>query len=442
MEVDIHDRSEVRRQLPGGRLGLAAGARHPGDGQHRRYIVVSAPGKRSGSDDKVTDLLLRCHALSGEGEDFAGVFQRIADRYLDIAAALGVTCALDSWLDALFQAISAGASRDYVASRGEYLCARLFAAYMDLPFVDAAEGIFFDENGQTDYDATNARLGDILLPLEGAVIPGFYGSGPDGSIRTFSRGGSDVTGALVACAVRADLYENWTDITGFRAADPRVVPDAAFISNMTYRELRELSYMGASVLHEDAVLPVRKHGIATSLRNTFDPLHPGTMIHYSIPRTAHQPLVTGVAGQKGYTLVSLEKDSMNAQVGFGRKVLQIFEDFGISFEHMPTGIDAMCVVVESSQLRPVREALLRRLEAELQPDLLAVHDHLAMLATVGTGMQRRCGVAARLFTCLAEQGISIQTLSQIPSELSIIVGIDEEELNHAISAVYDTFLRY
>lgn len=407
----------------------------------RRYIVVSAPGKRSSNDEKVTDLLLKCQALSKDGEDFSGVFQRVAERYQDIAAALDIKSDLALWLTDLSEAIKAGATKDFVASRGEHLCARLFAAYMGWPFVDAADGIFFDEKGQTDYDTTNLRMSELLLPLNNAVIPGFYGSDPEGKIRTFSRGGSDVTGALVACAVKADLYENWTDITGFRAADPRVVPDAAFIANMTYRELRELSYMGASVLHEDAALPVRKHGIATSLRNTFDPLHPGTMIHYSIPRTTHQPLVTGVAGQKGYTLVSLEKDSMNAQVGFGRRVLEIFEDFGISFEHMPTGIDAMCVVVESAQLRPVRDALLARLEAELQPDLLDVHDHLAMLATVGTGMQRQCGVAARLFTCLAEQGISIQTLSQIPSELSIIVGIDEEELNHAISAVYDTFLR-
>lgn len=407
----------------------------------RRYVVVSAPGKRSPSDEKVTDLLLQCQALASQGQDISGSFERIIQRYQDIAAALSIECDLDAWLEEVGQAIREGATRDFVASRGEYLCARLFAAYMAWPFVDAAEVIRFDKSGQTDYDGTNVSLADALLQLKTAVVPGFYGSDSQGQVRTFSRGGSDVTGALVACAVKADLYENWTDITGFRAADPRVVPDAAFISHMTYRELRELSYMGASVLHEDAVLPVRKHGIATSLRNTFDPLHPGTMIHYSITRSAHQPFVTGVAGQKGFTLVSLEKDSMNAQVGFGRKVLQIFEDYGVSFEHMPTGIDAMCIVVQTDQIAPIREQLLERLELELQPDVLTIQDKLAMLATVGTGMQRQCGVAARLFTCLAEQGISIQTLSQIPSELSIIVGIDEHELNHAISAVYDAFLR-
>lgn len=407
----------------------------------RKYIVVSAPGKRFASDEKVTDLLLKCHALASQGEDIADAFERVALRYRDIASALSLSCPLDAWLHEVQAAIQAGESRDFVASRGEYLCARLFAAYMDLPFIDATEGILFDESGQCDYEATNEALSEALLKRGRGVIPGFYGRDAKGKVKTFSRGGSDVTGALVACAIRADLYENWTDITGFRSADPRVVPDASFIANMTYRELRELSYMGASVLHEDAVLPVRKHGIATSLRNTFDPKHPGTMIHYSVTQQTHHPLVTGVAGQKGFTLVSLEKDNMNSQVGFGRHALEVFERHGISFEHMPTGIDAMCVVVDTGSLSPVRETLLRELEEELKPDVLSVQDNLAMLATVGTGMQRQCGVAARLFTCLAEQGISIQTLSQIPSELSIIVGIDEQELNRAISAVYDAFLR-
>ena len=407
----------------------------------RRYIVVSAPGKRNEGDEKVTDLLLKCHELASSGQSIDGAFSLLGARYLDMARDLALDVPVAAWLDEVKQQITGGATREFVASRGEYLCARLFAAYMELPFVDAVEGIRFHQDGRTDYEGTNLALAEALRPHHAAVIPGFYGRDSLSRVRCFSRGGSDVTGALVACAVRADLYENWTDITGFRAADPRVVPDAAFIAHMTYRELRELSYMGATVLHEDAALPVRRHGIATSLRNTFDPLHPGTMIHYSMTHAAHQPFVTGVAGQKGYTLVSLEKDNMNSLIGYGRKVLQIFEDYHLSFEHMPTGIDAMCVVLQTRHFDPVREELVARLETELQPDMITVQDNLAMLATVGTGMRRQCGVAARLFTCLAEQGISIQTLSQIPSELSIIVGIDEQELNHAISAIYDAFLR-
>ena len=409
--------------------------------RERRCLVLSAPGKRSAADDKVTDLLYRCHDLQRAGEDIGPVFERIAGRYRDIARTLKIECGLETWLQEEHQRILGGASRDYTVSRGEYLCARLFAAYMQWPFVDAALGVCFAADGTTDYERTNTRLGQALTPHAKAVVPGFYGCGPEGEIRTFSRGGSDVTGALVACAMNADLYENWTDVTGFRSADPRIVPDASFIAHMTYRELRELSYMGASVLHEDAVFPVRRAGIPTSLRNTFDPLHPGTMIHFSAASAAKKPQVTGIAGQKGYSLVSLEKDSMNSELGFGRKVLQVFEDFGINFEHLPTGIDGMCVVVLTENFKPKQEALMERIMEVAAPDVISVQEHLAMVATVGTGMHRQLGIAARLFTSLVEQGINIKTISQLPSEISIIVGIEEEQLSAAIRALYDTFVR-
>jgi len=409
--------------------------------RQRTCLVLSAPGKRSSNDEKVTDLLYRCHDLHKAGESIVSVFERIAERYRDIARALQIESGLETWLEEERQAIVSGASRDYTASRGEYLCARLFAAFMQWPFVDAALGVCFDKDGTTDYERTNTRLGQALAPYAKAVVPGFYGCGPEGEIRTFSRGGSDITGALAACAMNADLYENWTDVTGFRSADPRIVPDASFIAHMTYRELRELSYMGASVLHEDAVFPVRRAGIPTSLRNTFDPLHPGTMIHYSAASAVKKPKVTGIAGQKGYSLISLEKDSMNSELGFGRKVLQVFEDFGINFEHLPTGIDGMCVVVLTENFKPKQEALLERIMEVAAPDVISVQEHLAMVATVGTGMHRQLGIAARLFTSLVEQGINIKTISQLPSEISIIVGIEEEQLSAAIRALYDAFVR-
>jgi aspartate kinase len=409
--------------------------------RERRCLVLSAPGKRSAADDKVTDLLYRCHDLHRTGENIESVFERIAGRYRDIARALQIESGLETWLEEERLAILRGASRDYVASRGEYLCARLFAAYMQWPFVDAAQGVCFTAEGMTDYERTNTLLRQALAPHAKAIVPGFYGCSPEGEIRTFSRGGSDVTGALVACAMNADLYENWTDVTGFRSADPRVVPDASFIAHMTYRELRELSYMGASVLHEDAVFPVRRAGIPTSLRNTFDPMHPGTLIHYSAASAVKKPKVTGIAGQRGYSLVSLEKDSMNSELGFGRKVLQVFEDFGVNFEHLPTGIDGMCVVVLTENFRPKQEALLERIMEVAAPDVISVQEHLAMVATVGTGMHRQLGIAARLFTSLVEQGINIKTISQLPSEISIIVGIEEEQLSTAIRALYDTFVR-
>lgn len=407
----------------------------------RRCLVVSAPGKRSSGDDKVTDLLYRCFDLQMAGESIKPLFERIAERYRNIAQALQISCELEVWLEETFLAIQGGASRDFAASRGEYLCARLFAAFIGWSFVDAALGVCFDKDGQTDYERTNVQLKQALAPHDRAVVPGFYGCGPGGEIRTFSRGGSDVSGALVACALNADLYENWTDVTGFRSADPRVVPDAGFIANMTYRELRELSYMGATVLHEDAVFPVRRAGIPTSLRNTFNPLHPGTMIHYSAVRVPKKPMVTGIAGQKGYTLVSIEKDMMNSELGFGRKVLQVFESFGINFEHLPTGIDGMCVIVMTKNFKPNREKILESIMEAAAPDIINVQDHLAMVATVGTGMHHQLGIAARLFTSLVEQGINITTISQLPSEISIIVGIEEDQLDDAIRSLYDTFLR-
>ncbi len=406
----------------------------------RKYAVPSAPGKRGSGDDKVTDLLYACHAAAAEGKPFKHILERIRARFEEIRSELALQVDLDAEFARIEKDIASGASRDYAASRGEYLNGKLLAAYLEMPFVDAKDAVRFDRDGRLMEEETNALLSEKLHSLARAVVPGFYGADPDGNIRTFSRGGSDVSGALVARAVNADIYENWTDVTGFRMADPRIVPDAQYISTLTYRELRELSYMGASVLHEDAVFPVRKAGIPTNIRNTNDPKHPGTMIRANAGQdNAH--IITGIAGHKGFSIVSVEKDMMNAELGFGRRVLQAFEEYGISFEHLPTGIDTMCVVVHEKELAPHKDEVLARIRELVQPDTITVSDHLALIATVGRGMVRAFGTAARLFTAISSQGISIRTIDQGSSELNIIVGVDEDDFEVAVRAIYDAFVR-
>ena len=407
----------------------------------RKYIVPSAPGKRGAGDDKITDLLYACHQAAESGKSFRHVLERIKARYVEIAEELSIDMDFSAEFAQMEENLKNGASREYAASRGEYLNGKLLAKYLDYEFVDAAEVVVFTEEGRLMEEETNQRLSKRLRSLSRAVIPGFYGADVTGKVRTFSRGGSDVSGALVARAVNADVYENWTDVTGFRMADPRIVPDAQYIATITYRELRELSYMGATVLHEDAVFPVRKAGIPTNIRNTNDPKHPGTMITAHSGRDDAAHTITGIAGHKGFCIVSIEKDMMNAELGFGRRVLQAFEEFGVSFEHLPTGIDTMCVVVHENELNPHKEEVIRRICELVNPDQVTVHEHLALIATVGRGMVRNFGTAARLFTAISAQGISIRTIDQGSSELNIIVGVDEDDFEGAVKAIYDTFVR-
>ena len=407
----------------------------------RKFVVPSAPGKRGPGDDKITDLLYAAHAAAKNGKPFQHLLERIEARYQEIAGELGIDIDLKAEFARIGDALKNGASPDYAASRGEYLNGKLLAKYLGMPFVDAKDVVRFTRDGRLLEEETNLIMGDTLHNLAHAVVPGFYGADEDGNIHTFSRGGSDVSGALVARAVNADLYENWTDVTGFRMADPRIVPDAQFISTLTYRELRELSYMGATVLHEDAVFPVRKAGIPTNIRNTNDPKHPGTMIRASAGPNDHGHVITGIAGHKGFSVVSVEKDMMNAELGFGRRVLQAFEEYGISFEHLPTGIDTMCVVVHGKELEPHKQEVLARIQELVNPDTITVSDHLALIATVGRGMVRNFGTAARLFTAISSQGISIRTIDQGSSELNIIVGVDEDDFETAVKAIYDTFVR-
>ena len=407
----------------------------------RRYVVPSAPGRRFKEDEKVTDLLYRCHELAARGEDYQETFDKIAARYMDIAEELGLSLDLGAVLDEVDERIGAGASADWCASRGEYLGGMLLADYLGWRFFDPAKGILFDETGRFDAERTQAVLSEALADGEPTVVPGFFGSKPNGEVHTFSRGGSDVTGAIVARAVGADMYENWTDVSGFLMADPRVVENPREIHSITYKELRELSYMGASVLHEDAMFPVHKAGIPTNIRNTNLPEHPGTLISLDMPEETDVPTITGIAGHKGFSVIFVEKAMMNSELGFGRKVLSVLEECGISFEHLPTGIDTMSVVVAQDALAPHREQVVHRIMEVVEPDTLTIHDDMSLIATVGRGMVHNCGTAARLFASMSRAGINVRMIDQGSSELSIIVGVDDKDFESTIRAIYHEFVK-
>lgn len=406
----------------------------------RRYVVPSAPGKRTANDEKITDMLYECHRLARAGEDFSALFERIADRYRSIADSLS----LDVPLEELFRTVRAGIENserpDYAASRGEYLNGILLSAYLGWDFIDAADGILFDADGKLDQNATQDALSALLREHEYAVVPGFYGSMPDGTVHTFSRGGSDISGAIVARAAHADLYENWTDVNGCLMADPRIVRDPKPIRHVTYRELRELSYMGASVLHEEAIFPVRMAGIPTNIRNTNAPEEPGTLISHDAEDMDNDYVITGIAGSKDFAIVTVEKAMMNAELGFGRRVLQAVEENGISFEHLPTGIDTMCVVCHERALDGKRDKLVHRIYELTDPDSVEIHSGLALIATVGRGMVRSKGTSARLFNALQRAGINVRMIDQGSSELNIIVGVDNLDFENAVRAIYRAFV--
>ena len=407
----------------------------------RQYLVPSAPGKRFPTDEKVTDLLYLCYELVSKGKSFEEQFVKIRERYLSIAQHLHLKVDIESALDEVAQGIAGGKSRDWCASRGEYLCGLLIADYLGWRFVDAARGIRFRQDGTLDDDKTQELLSELLKDREPSVVPGFYGAREDGEVVTFSRGGSDITGALVARAVGADVYENWTDVSGFLMADPRIIDGPAEISSITYKELRELSHMGASVLHEDAMFPVHRAGIPTNIRNTNKPYHPGTLISRNAPNEISVRTITGIAGHRGYSVINIEKSMMNSEVGFGRKVLSVLEEHGISFEHMPTGIDSMCVVVKSELLAPYREEILAQLEKMVENSgTVSIADNLSIIATVGRGMVHNCGTAARLFSAMSRARINVRMIDQGSSELSIIVGVNDNDFEATVHAIYHEFV--
>lgn len=402
----------------------------------RRLVVASAPGKRTRDDSKVTDLLYRCYQEATDGGDYAETLERIEGRFADIIRELGVPFDLVSEMEALRRHLETAPNADYMASRGEYLNSKILAAYLDFPFVDAAEVIRFRADGALDETYTFRTLGARLADMEKAVIPGFYGALPDGTVKTFSRGGSDVTGAIVARAGVAELYENWTDVSGMLDADPRIIENPRVIDYITYTELRELSYMGASVLHEDAVFPVRKAGIPINIRNTNRPEDPGTMIVASLPASIARRIVTGVAGKKGFSSIHIEKSMMNGEVGFVAKLLKIFADCGLNFEHCPSGIDTISVVINTDSFDPHREEILHRIRQDLEPDVVSVEDNLALIAVVGQGMVYSKGTAARVFGALYEADVNIRMIDQGSSELNIIVSVEERDFESALRSIY------
>lgn len=407
--------------------------------ESRRYVVPSAPGKRSSSDTKVTDLLYDCYAAAERGEDFSGKLQAIEARYNEIIDGLGLTLSLKEDLEVICRNFEVGAGMDYAASRGEFLNGKIMAAYLNYEFIDAAEVVFFDDNGNFDAEKTNAVLSERLAGVERAVIPGFYGSMESGEVKTFSRGGSDITGSIVAKAIKADIYENWTDVSGVLVADPRIIENPEPIKTITYRELRELCYMGFNVLHEDAIFPVRKEGIPINIRNTNRPEDEGTMIVESTCRNSDYT-ITGIAGKKGFVAINIEKDMMNAEIGFGRKVLEAFEENGISFEHVPSGIDTLTVFVHQEEFEGKEQNVLSAIHRLAAPDSIDLEANLALVAVVGRGMKSNRGTAARIFAALAHNNINIKMIDQGSSELNIIIGVCNEDFENAIKAIYDIFV--
>ena len=410
----------------------------------RRYVVPSAPGKRDKGDTKVTDLLYRCYDLiksRSSMESIDACYNEIRARYTSIIEDLGLDYDISGELDYVRNAMLHAAGRGYAASRGEYLNALILAKYLGFDFIDAENVIFFKDNGTLDEEKTNAELSAELEKHKYAVIPGFYGGTPNGTVKTFSRGGSDITGSIVAKAAKADLYENWTDVSGFMMADPRIIDDPCIIKEITYRELRELSYMGATVLHEDAVFPVRSAGIPINIRNTNRPEDEGTMIVSHSAGYDSEHVITGVAGKKSFSVITIEKDSMNSEVGFGRKVLEVFEENEISFEHLPSGIDTMSVVVASATLEGRREKVMNAIVRAVKPDSVFIEDELALIAVVGRGMVKAKGTSARVCDALARADINIRIIDQGSSELNIIVGVDDEEYEDALRAIYAEFVK-
>lgn len=405
----------------------------------RVYVVDSAPGKRFDGDIKVTDMLLEAYRIATNEGDLDAQLKAIQARYNEIIDGLGLDISLAKEFEEIRKNLKENPYEDYAASRGEYLNGRIMSAYLGYDFIDPYDVIFFNEEGNLNEYKTEKVLSAKLKETPKAVIPGFYGHGKDGRVKTFSRGGSDVTGSIVAAAAGADVYENWTDVAGFMVADPHIIKDPAIIHTITYRELRELSYMGASVLHEDAIFPVRSKGIPINIRNTNAPEEEGTWI---VESTARKPkyTITGIAGKKGFCTVLITKALMNSEIGFGRKVLQAFEDNGISFEHMPSGIDTMTIVVHEDEFLDKEQQVVSEIHRLSHPDAVEIESGLALIAVVGRGMKSMRGTAGRIFSALAHAHVNVRMIDQGSSELNIIIGVEEADFEAAIKAIYDIFV--
>ena len=405
-----------------------------------KYVVVSAPGKRFSEDSKVTDLLYLCKTHIEHKIPYEQIFQVICDRFMAVKVNLGVDIDLEAEFEEIKKNLEDGATADYNASRGEYLNGMIIAAYLGYDFVDAAKIVKFDEKGRFMEELTDKAIKKELANHEKAVIPGFYGSKIDASVKTFSRGGSDITGSIIARAVGADMYENWTDVSGFLMADPRIVKDPKPISTVSYKELRELSYMGASVLHEDAIYPARVANIPINIRNTNRPEDPGTIITAAPAKLEDGQIIAGIAGSKDFTVIAMYKSLLSSERGFIRKLTGILEDHDIAIEHIPTGVDTLSVVVDNNVLDGRLDEVIDDFKRQLKPDTIEVFQNVALIATVGHGMSSRPGVAAALFTALAKEKINIRMIDQGSSEMNIIVGVENKDFEKAIKAIYEAFV--
>jgi len=409
----------------------------------RRFVVVSAPGKRFKDDIKITDMLYKCNNEVLECGSCEKSFSLIKARFIEIVKDLGIDLEIEEILNETQEAIEQNKSADFAASRGEYLSARIFAAFLGVEFVDCAEMVRFDRHGRLNDDYTDDKVASRLANVDRAVIPGFYGKNFQGEIKTFSRGGSDITGSIIARGVKADLYENWTDVSGFLVCDPRIVPEARAIKQITYKEVRELSYMGASVLHAEAITPVMKRRIPINIKNTFKPEDKGTMIvpNDQYKQEENQSVITGIAGKKNFTVLLIEKSMMNAEVGFIRKVLSVVEHYGVCVEHLPSGIDTLSVVLESEQLKNgVLSEMVNEIRENVNPDYVHVIENISLIATVGHGMAMRSGTAATLFNALAKANINIRMIDQGSSELNIIIGVANSDYEKCIRTIYKAFV--
>lgn len=407
--------------------------------KERSFVVPSAPGKRFSDDIKVTDMLYACYALAAAGKPFSNELKAIQERYQEIIDGLHLELSLNEEFKVIEKNFKEKAGDNYAASRGEYLNGIIMANYLGYEFIDSAEVIFFNENGDFDADLTNEVLSERLAKCKNAVVPGFYGAYADGRVKTFSRGGSDITGSIVAKAIKADVYENWTDVSGILIADPRIIDKPEVIEVVTYKELRELAYMGFSVLHEDAIFPVRQQGIPINIRNTNAPDDPGTWIVGSTCQKSKY-VITGIAGKKGFCAINIEKDMMNSEIGFGRRVLQAFEENGISFEHVPSGVDTMTVFVHQDEFMHKEQKVVAGLHRLAEPDSIDIESDLALIAVVGRGMKSTRGTAGRVFAALAHANINVKMIDQGSSELNIIIGVANEDFEAAIKAIYNIFV--
>ncbi len=407
--------------------------------EKRRFVVPSAPGKRNSKDTKVTDMLYACYSLAEEEKNFDRELAEIKARYDEIIEGLGLNLDLSGEFAKISENFRAKAGSDYAASRGEYLNGIIMAQYLGFEFVDAATVIRFKADGEHDAELTNQMLTERLAGVEAAVIPGFYGAYEDGRVKTFSRGGSDITGSIVARAIKANVYENWTDVSGVLVADPRIIYKPEGVETITYRELRELAYMGFSVLHEDAIFPVRSEGIPINIRNTNAPDDNGTWIVESTCQKSKY-VITGIAGKKGFCAVNIEKEMMNSEIGFGRKVLQAFEENEISFEHVPSGIDTMTVFVHQDEFMHKEQKVVSGIHRLADPDSIDIEADLALIAVVGRGMKSTRGTAGRIFSALAHANVNVKMIDQGSSELNIIIGVANADFETAIKAIYDIFV--